>query len=287
MLAAAGSGVGVPPAAAHTASESTIILDASDCHSYHMDASPGAQGMRLGQPAAGRTGPVDALWVLTYVQKDGPNKILDKQRPVRLEVEAESQDGEGNPEQGGLYFVGLYNFTRNAIEWFGPYSANASIVMNDATHRDSYLCGSNSVADWRRGAFCIDIARGDDLLGVAPCIKSIAVTVNSTTLPCNPHYVPDLAASAGASGITLTWTHVAALGPEDEQNTAVSYEIWRKVSTPLPAVRELLGTVDAPTATYLDATAAPGTPYVYYVRAVNASGGTSTFSEWAVATVPE
>lgn len=284
MLAAAGSGVGVPPAAAHTASanEYTFTADQWAQGNGTLGVDYSADGTDILLLTSGQGGHRAGYWVWGIGLGDSPAGIFNNQRPVSLAVDTVAETGDG------VYWIGLTNATTNRMDWLGPCTGPQTVPLNDATHRDCYLWYWDERYGepiQNNGHLSVAIYRASGVVRV----RSLTVTASSEYLACNPHRPPCVAATADGSGVTLTWLHVEPLAAEDAGNCAAQYEIWRKplLALPVAPARELLGTVDAPTATYLDATAQPGTAYVYYVRAVNATGGTSTWSEWAIATVPE
>ncbi|MBI4566775.1 MAG: hypothetical protein HY719_00095 [Planctomycetes bacterium] len=96
------------------------------------------------------------------------------------------------------------------------------------------------------------------------------------TAPGSPPSAPTgLVATAGAGKIDLSWNSVSG---------AVTYKVWRGTAPGVTATGSPLATVNAPTVTYSDATAANGTTYYYVVTAENANGA-SVVSNEASATV--
>lgn len=282
MLAAAGSGVGVPPAAAHAASANEYTFTGSQSVAGQGGLTLDGDDLLMSEPPAGQT--TWDTWCFGGML-DNPAGGFATERPVSLAVDAAAETGDG------VYWIGLTNATTNRMEWLGPCTGPQTVPLNDATHHDCYLWywdtryAETNPDRVNNGYLSVAIYRASGVVRV----RSLTVTASSEYLACNPHRPPCVAATADGSGVTLTWLHVEPLAAEDAGNCAAQYEIWRKplLALPVAPARELLGTVDAPTATYLDTTATPGTAYVYYVRAVNATGGTSTWSEWAIATVPE
>lgn len=97
-------------------------------------------------------------------------------------------------------------------------------------------------------------------------------------LECGENILPPpsaLTATAGSSGVTLSWTIPPAATGIDH------FEVWRSFDR----VTVVLSPNPGPTVTtFLDTTASPGTSYLYRVRAVDATGNVSTFSNLDLST---
>jgi len=210
---------------------------------------------------------------------------LTGDRPVRLSVDAERIGTDG------AYWLGIADYTTYSWQWFGPFGAASTRLLNSATLRDRYVD--------RNGALFFAVLLG----GGEVLVRSGTATTSPDYLPNNPHYPMitecRLGSDKTASGlnpgdqyVTLAWDHVAAFGPEDAQNEATRYEILRR--GPDDASPVLIGTIAAPLKAYVDpvdntkgvAPAKPGRTYQYFLRAVNATNGATPLATKPALTIP-
>jgi hypothetical protein len=226
--------------------------------------------------------------------------FVDDARPVTLSINAGTATAQGGAEALPMsYWLGIADFTTFRWEWHGPLTASTTIPLNTIELRERYVSanGTMSFVVFTTGGAPSTPENPQGLNGVT---ISTSVTGTSTTyFPTKPHLalVDSLAAGDGknisaaqsskrasaldpSQYVTVIWEHVQAMTPEDQQNEAFQYQVFRQGSLdPLPVP---IGSELAPEERYVDpldnASVAeppiPGETYEYFVRAINPNGFT-------------
>jgi hypothetical protein len=226
--------------------------------------------------------------------------FVDDARPVTLSINAGTATAQGGADALPMnYWLGIADFTTFRWEWHGPLTASTTIPLNTIELRERYVSanGTMSFVVFTTGGAPSTPENPQGLNGVT---ISTSVTGTSTTyFPTKPHLalVDSLAAGDGknisaaqsskrasaldpSQYVTVIWEHVQAMTPEDQQNEAFQYQVFRQGSLdPLPVP---IGSELAPEERYVDpldnASVAeppiPGETYEYFVRAINPNGFT-------------
>jgi len=216
---------------------------------------------------------------------------LSSDRPVNVSIEAMTVIAPGGDDDLPLvYWLLVYNYSRNAWDTRGPYEQSTSIVLNSDLIRSRYV----SADDELNFMVLTDCSGIEPDKGNPEGLTAVEIVASATeastdyvsTIPMFPQ-VTDLflGADKGASDldpdtqyVTLEWEHY--VDSDDWKNEAMRYEVWRRVDgtkTPM-----LMGKVDAPTSVFVDPTdiqpgskhAVPGATYYYYVQSINIGGKT-------------
>jgi hypothetical protein len=236
---------------------------------------------------------------LGFAEYTLPNVTSSK--PVTLQVNVTAAPAPGGGGELALsYWVGIADYTDYRWEWHGPLAASASFELNGGDERDRYVSASGAVS-----YVVLTVADApptpsnpQGLTGVS--VQSSVTTTATTYLANLPHYplIDNLGPGNGKAGsaarhssasvqldpdlqyVTVKWEHVAAFNPDDEQNAAFQYEVFRQ--GPLDQYPVNIGSELAPEEVYVDPLdnasvspdPIPGLKYQYFVRAINPAGYT-------------
>ncbi len=151
-----------------------------------------------------------------------------------------------------FYMVGVANFSKYSWEWFGPYSKNTNITINDSKHRDRYLSPLNNlhivVTTYRKSS-------SSNPVGVS--IVDLKCNVSSTALVTRPIYSkinylhigqnivdPSIKTTSTLSAdqyVSLYWNHSI---PTNVDDAATYYTVYMKAPGDTQPIQ--IGKVKAP-----------------------------------------
>ena len=217
---------------------------------------------------------------------------LSTTRPTEVSIEAMTVIAPGGDDDLPLiYWLLVYNYSRNAWDTRGPYEESVSIVLNSDLLRDRYVSASDEL-NFMVLTDCsgIEHDKGNpDGLTAVEIVASAteASTDYYSTVPLFPS-ITDLflGGDKGASEldpatqhVTLEWEHY--VDSDNWKNEAMRYEVWRSLADGVKEPK-LMGKVNAPTSVFVDPTdivpeakhAVPGATYYYYVQSINIGGKT-------------
>lgn len=155
------------------------------------------------------------------------------------------------------YMVGIANFTKYSWEWFGPYSSDALVTINDLKHRDRYLSQLNNLH-----FIVTTFTNNQSTAPVGVSVVDIKCNVSPTSLVTRPIYskinylhigqnIVDptqklSSAIAADQYVSLYWNHILPVKAEDAPTFYTVY-----IKSPGDAQPMQIGKVKAPTKTEL------------------------------------
>lgn len=175
-------------------------------------------------------------------------------RPVSITVNSNSakyltSDSKSMPV---FYMVGVANFSKYSWEWFGPFSNDASVTINDLKHRDRYLSPLNNlhivITTYRKSG-------SSNPVGVS--IVDLKCNVSSSALVTRPIYSkinylhigqnivdPSIKTTSTLSAdqyISLYWNHSI---PTNVDDAATYYTVYMKAPGDIQPIQ--IGKLKAP-----------------------------------------
>jgi len=219
---------------------------------------------------------------------------LTGDRPVSLTLDVEPAElvpGDGT-DLPLYYWVGVSDFTNRGWQFFGDYTASETITINSAELCDRFVDAAGTLHFF---VLVPPTTVPGDYFAVQ--VNTGTVTTAPGYLQNKPHNVlietihlgdppPGHAPSAihPLQYVNLGWEHVAPFGAWDEDNSADTYEVHRRLTG--TADWELIGSVNAPTAVYCDpvdndpgiSDPLPCEWYHYSIQAVNEAGSTARYA---------